>query len=349
MDSEIPDNGIEKKKPDDMPDLEIEGEEPEESVWRGVYKAEHFADEVLHDYEFGIEPGESIGWTSLNDLYRIKRRQWSVITGIPSHGKSTFLDNVMVNLAKSKHWKFLICSPENQPIERHIESLVEIYSGKQFCHPAQLHPQHIGHGITEDELGEAMLFVNTHFRFICPEETDFNIDYILELAQTIKNDPEAGLDFDGFVLDPYNELEHKRPPGMSETEYISQVLSKWRRFCRSANVHGWLVAHPAKLKEIQQVVTDAKTPKKYQKPSLYDIAGSAHWRNKADMGVVVYRNIGEKPETTEIDVQKVRFRECGSLGQADLRYDFLCNRFVEHEVELLWNRARMRNDADRVS
>lgn len=315
---------------------------PEMTI-QGSHKAKHYADEVQRDYEYGIEPGVEIGWPALNDLYRVKRGQWTAVTGIPSHGKSTVIDNVMVRLAKAHGWKFLVCSPENQPIQRHIESLVEIHSGKQFCNPDHLPPQHYDHGITVEELGESMLFVNEHFRFICPDETDFNIDYILDLALTVKLDRELGFNFDGFVLDPYNELEHKRPAGFSETEYISQVLSKWRRFCRSQDVHGWMVAHPAKLKEVPQIGADAHASKIYQKPSLYDIAGSAHWRNKADMGLVVYRDFANR--TTEIDVQKVRFRECGELGSATLKYDSLCNRFVESETEMLFARSRARYDS----
>jgi hypothetical protein len=30
----------------------------------------------------------------------------------------------------------------------------------------------------------------------------------------------------GLVIDPYNELDHTRPPHIQETEYISSMLSK---------------------------------------------------------------------------------------------------------------------------
>lgn len=48
----------------------------------------------------------------------------------------------------------------------------------------------------------------------------------------------------GLVIDPYNELDHQRPTYMTETEYVSQMLTKIKRFAQYHEVHVWLVAHP---------------------------------------------------------------------------------------------------------
>jgi len=306
---------------------------------QGIHRASDFMEQVQADYEVGIEPGLAANWP-LDEFYNVKKRQFTAVTGIPSDGKSTFVDNLIVLLAIAHGWRFLICSPENQPIQRHIESLIEIHSGKKFCHPDTIdsRPER---ALTVDELGESSTFVDQHFRFICPDDIDFDIEFILDLAGKVKHDENDPFDFDGFVLDPYNELEHKRPAGFTETEYISQILSKFRRFAIAENCHSWIVAHPVKLTEIKpKTEEDLKAMKQYAMPSLYDIAGSAHWRNKADMGIVVYRNRNQKPEKTTISVQKVRFRECGSLGEIDFFYDFLCNRYVDNEADLLFNRGR---------
>jgi len=82
----------------------------------------------------------------------------------------------------------------------------------------------------------------------------------------------------GLVIDPYNELDHQRPPGVSETEYVSQMLTKIKRFAQHYDAHVWFVAHP---RQLQQWRGDP--------PNLYDISGSAHFVNKADNGVVVHR------------------------------------------------------------
>lgn len=309
--------------------------------WKGVHRLRDHADDIQQDWQSGIETGLALRWRKLGEIYMVKKRQWTVVTGIPSHGKSTWMDNVMDSLATLYGWKFLVISPENQPVHRHMESLIEIHAGKKFVHPQMQEDRFKFSALSGDELGAAAKFVDEHFLFVEPSETDFNIDYLLELAWQIKHGEEDPFDFDGMLIDPYNELEHKRPNAMTETEYISSLLGKFRRFVRTENVHGWFIAHPTKQTAIaRKDAPDPKAAKLYAKPSLYDISGGAHWYNKCDMGVVVYRNVDQDPETTTIDVQKVRFRECGKRGEAELYYDFLCNRYVDNHNELLCFRGR---------
>lgn len=307
-------------------------------TWKGIYRARDVADAIQRDWQTGIPPGLPSKWAELNRFYLVKKKQWSVVTGIPSHGKSTWVDNLMIHFAELHGWKFLVISPENQPIERHVENLIEIYSGKKFLHPDQARVARWA--LTGDEMGLSTKFVDDHFRFVNPSETEFNIDYLCELGFQIKNDPDDPFEFDGMVIDPYNELESKRPSGFSETEYISSVLGKIRRFVKEVDCHLWFVAHPTKLRETpKKDETDPRASKIYAKPSMYDIAGAAHWYNKCDMGVVVYRNVDKNPESTTIDIQKIRYRECGAKGSVELYYDTVCNRFVETEGELLWNQS----------
>jgi twinkle protein len=109
----------------------------------------------------------------------------------------------------------------------------------------------------------------------------------------------------GLVIDPYNEIESTRGANMSETEFISYLLSKIKRFAQTYDVHVWIVAHPRKMNAI-----DGVTPI----PGLYDIGGSAHWANKADLGWCVSRDRADTSKPTELHVLKVRFKECGSAG-----------------------------------
>jgi twinkle protein len=125
----------------------------------------------------------------------------------------------------------------------------------------------------------------------------------------------------GLVIDPYNEIEHRRPGTMSETEYVSQVLGKVKRFAQTNGCHVWFVAHPAKLRRDDS----GKLPL----PTLYDISGSAHWVNKADVGIVVHRDPSVEPPATEIHVRKVRFKSVGKIGRATLAYDPATGRYYE--------------------
>jgi twinkle protein len=87
-------------------------------------------------------------------------------------------------------------------------------------------------------------------------------------------------------------------------------------------VHVWVVAHPQKLYR--------KDDGSYPVPTPYDISGSAHWRNKADNCVTVWRDERDPDSPVQIHVQKIRFREVGSPGMADLRFNRLNGRYTDN-------------------
>lgn len=291
------------------PEAPIQAVDPE--YGEGIYTVNDLSDAVDELYEQGLTAGASTGWRTLDNYYTVKRGQWTVLVGVPSHGKSSWLDALMVNLAMQHGWKFCICSPENQPIQRHIASLMSLWAGEPFSSGMvdRMSPK------TRDE---AKAWVQDHFVFILPLLKDFTVEGVLDLVSEVKSRRPV----DGIVVDPWNELEHQRPGNINETEYVSQSLSFLRKYARAQNAHLWLVVHPTKLQK------DRNT-QQYPVPTLYDAHGSAHFRNKADMGVVVWRDLQDESQPTQIHVQKVRFKECGRIGIAELYYDRLTGRFTE--------------------
>ena len=169
--------------------------------------------------------------------------------------------------------------------------------------------------MSEDELAEAVQWCNSYFHFLMPgEDENRTLDNILSLAKaSIYKDG-----INGLIIDPWNEIEHEmgREP---ETVYISKALSKIKKFCRVGDIHTWLVAHPTKLLKNKEG--------SYPKPNLYDISGSAHFYNKADNGIIVYRDY--EKGVTEIGVSKVRFKEIGRPGKRDLYFDVSNGRYKE--------------------
>lgn len=277
----------------------------------GLFEVADLHDAVYDLYEHGMDGGEDPGSAKLAPYYKVKPGLWTLVTGIPGHGKSALLDWIMVNLARRVGWQFAICSPENQPLARHIGQLAQIWSGRPFGPGPQRR-------MTPEELGEALALLHEHFLFLLPEDDEgYTVDGILRLARAAVY--RRGIR--GFVIDPWNELEHTRPAGMSETEHTSQVLTKIRRFARAHGVHVWVVAHPTKL------IKDAKGT--YPVPTPYDVSGSAHFRNKADMALSVWRDVNDERAATEVHIQKVRFRESGQIGMVELFYDAVTGRYVD--------------------
>jgi twinkle protein len=275
----------------------------------GIYKAHDFRENLDHLYDNGETPGASCGFVSLDRYYTVKQGQLTIVTGIPSHGKSEFTDAILVNLAQKHGLKFAVFSPENYPTQRHIVKLVRKYIGKAYGATYK-------GTMSKVEKDKGIDFVDKHFSFINSPEITFPISKILELTRISI----AREGINGLLIDPWNEVDHARPQNLSETEYISQTLTEVRKFARQYNIHIWIVAHPTKRK------------KEYWKepPILYDISGSAHWFNKADNGITVYReDVTNNNCPTMISITKVRFRENGRPGDIELRYNMASGRYYE--------------------
>jgi twinkle protein len=159
--------------------------------------------------------------------------------------------------------------------------------------------------MTAEERQAADAFIHKHFRFLVPnEETETSLSWLLDTmsAAVSRFDPHI------VVIDPWNELEHIRPRNMNQTEYTGWAIRALKRFAKLHRVHIIVVAHPAKLQRKQQ---DGK----YPCPSLYDIADSAHWYNKPDLGVIIWREHADPSRPTNIMVAKSRYHsEIGRPG-----------------------------------
>lgn len=267
--------------------------------------------EVL--YEFGLQPGVSTGWPSLDLYYTVKLGQWTVVTGIPGHGKTTLVDALAVNLAQMHNWRFGVFSPESLPVERHYASLMEKAAGAPFNEGTR--PR-----ISVETKNKLKGWLNEHFKIILPDEESGNwtVDGILALARTLVY--RHGIR--GLIIDPWSELNHMRPPHISEADYVAMELTKIRRFARTYGVHVWVVVHPNK----QEKGADGK----YSIITPYMLAGGSNWRNKADNILSGFRNLLQvDEEITDIYIQKIRFKECGRLGRASLRGDAACGQFID--------------------
>lgn len=275
----------------------------------GVVTVRDLAGPLETLYQRGLDRGVGVGWEKFDRHLRARPGLLTIVTGQPGHGKSVLLDNMMTRLAAQHGWRFAVCSPENQPLERHLANILSIYTGKPF-----------GDGptprMTVEEMRAARRWAEDHFAFVLPEVP--TIDAILTLADTLLY--RDGIN--GLLIDPWNELDHSRPDRLSETEYVSQVLSRLRHFARRAQCQVWLAAHPTKL------LRDQKT-KAYPVPTLYDISGSAHFKNKADAGFSVWRDEKDATQPAEVHIQKIRFAETGRLGVVNFWFDLPTATFTE--------------------
>ncbi|MFZ7126370.1 MAG: bifunctional DNA primase/helicase [Desulfobacterales bacterium] len=267
----------------------------------GLFQAADFATDVQRRFDSGIQRGRLTGYPDLNRIYTVKDGRLTVVTGIPGHGKSTFIDNLCIRLAELQGFKTAVFSPENWQTDNHLSHMLPKVVGKPFRHTKW------ATRMSQAEMQEGMDFLNDHFFFIVPDEDILSVDVILEKARVAIF--RHGVN--GLIIDPWNEVEHVYQ-GQTEAQYLSLQLTKIRRFARQHSIHIWVIAHPRNL------VKDKATGT-YLVPTMYEISGGAHWRNKADIGLCVHRP-DLNNDISEIIVQKMRFSEEGRLGKAQLKY-----------------------------
>lgn len=270
-----------------------------------VIRPQEVLGSILEYYETGGEKTYTTGFNNIDQYYRISKKQLTIVTGMPGSGKSEFLDHMAVNLAKNEGWKFLYFSPENFPPERHIAKLIEKWTGWPFRRGPmeRISKQHV-----IDTVGK----ISEYFSFIRAQDDNRTLRYIIQTAKKKA--------CDGFIIDPWNEIEHLRPESMTETEYIGLSLADMKAFAVNHDAHVWLVAHPKKM------VRDKEG--NYPVPNPYDISGSAHFRNKADNCLTVYRPDAQV-HGVEVHIQKIRFKDNGKLGMTKLGYDVVTGKFKD--------------------
>lgn len=283
---------------------------------QGLFSFSDYSDDINAYYyrTMGYEFGASTGWTALNELYNVVPGELTIVTGVPNSGKSEWIDALICNLNKSDGWRFALCSMENK-VHEHARKLIEKYIKKPFFDVRygesveRMSPE-------EFEKGKKWLFDS--FSIIrCENDSLPNIKWVLDLAKAAV----LRKGIRGLVIDPYNELDHQRPPSQTETEYVSQMLTKVKRFAQHHSCHVWFVAHPRQLHQWTG-----------GPPNMYDISGSAHFINKCDNGVIIHRN--RDPDSGPLDqvqvcVRKVRNKVAGTIGDAFLSYNRVTGEFMD--------------------
>lgn len=265
----------------------------------GLHDVESFALEVMDLYN-GLGPQPlSTGFMEVDRAFKYIPGQFIAVTGIPNHGKSRVIDQIAVQTGRRRDEKWAMFSPETGEAN-HIADLCEIWAGNPFFEGPTAR---MGAG----DVTAALAWLNERIFLLGAVEHTPSIDWLLERARAAV----IRYGVTNVVIDPYNELEASRPDKQTETEFVSQLISKCKKFGKHHGCTVWMVIHPTKLRNSE----DGKDPV----PGLYDLAGSAHWRNKADAGLVVYRDY--EKDVTFLIAKKIRRQPmCGRPGSVKLEF-----------------------------
>ena len=259
---------------------------------KGLYRIDDFpAETEVQSMETGI--------AALDELMRVALGTLTVFTGYSNMGKSTVMNTILAH-CMGKGVSVCVASFETIPRPILERGLTMAIQGDRDFSPKE----------ARQILSEKLHIISNSL----DDEEDIDLEYYLELLR-------IAVVRDGVrvvVLDPWNELEHKRRRDETETDYIGRAVRAIKRFAKRYNVAMFVVAHPTKPMKGTNAM-----------PSLYDVSGSANWANKADYGLVYHRP-DKVANAATLAVVKVRMGLPGRCDQIAVRLNNQTGR-IEHD------------------
>jgi twinkle protein len=247
-------------------------------------------------YKNGSKKGYTIGLQEFDSIFSTYTKQFIVVTGFPSSGKSDFVDQMTIGYNMMHGWKTAYASTENVPHYLHVDKLVRKLYGST---PSYEDTKQVA-------WKKCLKHVNDNFFFIDYED-GFDLDKILRKGEELVK----RMGIRCLVIDPYNKIRDKANLSLSITDYTNQYLNKIDDFCKKNDVVTILVAHPTKPQSDKGKLIE---------PTFYDVKGGGEFYDMSPHGLLVHRNYEEN--TVMIKVLKVKF---GNLGENQAKVDFMWN------------------------
>lgn len=254
------------------------------------------------------------GFGALDDHgWRLVTPAFMPVIGPYGSGKSVFLRQLLVNLWRMHGWRFLLTSFEEKIKPRYERDLRRNLINKP--------PHHW----TDHDVAKADLEINQCARFLRRKRGSvLNQDLLL-------NRIEFAVKVYGVrvvCIDPVNEIEHVVGRGESKTDYMGRFIMNLKALADDYNLLMIVCAHPPKDGVEKRLAKNGLL-------TLNDGADTAHWGNKADIGVCLWRNL-EGPTLLHLD----KLKDHESMGKptlAELHLDERLNQFrvgrVGYEIQ----------------
>jgi len=245
-------------------------------------------DEVTDFVRNGFKKGFQIGLDNFDEIFSTYTGQFITVTGIPSSGKSDFVDQMCVGYNKEYGWKTAFASPENAPTYLHAHKLMRKVWGDM---PNK-------GDIGGDKWNQVAEHVNDSFFFIDMER--YTLESVLRKgAELVKR---KGIKC--LVIDPFNKVRDVDCTTEDVNRYTMEYLTKIETFAKKYDVLVMIVAHPTKMYKNQNG--------KIEEPTMYNIKGGGEWYDASYHGLLVHRDYELK--TTKVKVLKVKFQNLGENG-----------------------------------
>ena len=263
-------------------------------------------DEVTDFVRNGFKPGYQIGLENFDNIFSTYTGQFITVTGIPSSGKSDFVDQMVVGYNQNYGWKTAFASPENVPTYLHAHKLMrKVWQGM----PTK-------EDIGGDRWNQVADHCNSNFFHIDMER--YTLEAVLKKgAELVKR---KGIKC--LVIDPFNKVRDVDAKTEDVNRYTMEYLQKIEIFAKKFDVLVFIVAHPTKMYK--------GSDGKIEEPTMYNIKGGGEWYDASYHGLLVHRNYEEK--TVKAKVLKVKFQNLGENGaEAHFKWEPKSGCFLPHE------------------
>ena len=267
-------------------------------------------DEITDFVRNGFKKGYQIGLDNFDDIFSTYTGQFITVTGIPSSGKSDFVDQMVVGYNKQYEWKTAFASPENAPTYLHAHKLMRKVWGDM---PDK-------GDIGGDKWNQVASHVNDNFFFIDMER--YTLESVLRKgAELVKR---KGIKC--LVIDPFNKVRDVDCTTEDVNRYTMEYLTKIETFAKKYDVLVFIVAHPTKMYKNGEG--------KIEEPTMYNIKGGGEWYDASYHGLLVHRDYEAK--TTKVKILKCKFQNLGENGaEAHFTWEPRSGCFIPHVLPQL--------------
>jgi len=245
-------------------------------------------DDITDFVRNGFKKGFQIGLDNFDNIFSTYTGQFITVTGIPSSGKSDFVDQMVVGYNKNYGWKTAFASPENAPTYLHAHKLMrKTWEGM----PSK-------EDIGGDKWNIIAEHCNSNYYHIDMER--YTLESVLRKgAELVKR---KGIKC--LVIDPFNKVRDVDCNSDDVNRYTMEYLMKIEVFAKKYDVLVFIVAHPTKMYKDNSGKTE--------EPTMYNIKGGGEWYDASYHGLLVHRNYEER--TVKVKVLKVKFQNLGDNG-----------------------------------
>jgi twinkle protein len=264
-------------------------------------------DEITDFVKNGFKRGYQIGIPNFDNIFSTYTGQFITVTGIPSSGKSDFVDQMVVGYNNNYQWKTAFASPENAPTYLHAHKLMrKVWQDM----PTR-------NDIGTDKWNQVADHVNDNFFFIDMER--YTLESVLRKgAELVKR---KGIKC--LVIDPFNKIRDVDCKTEDVNRYTMEYLTKIETFAKKYDVLVFIVAHPTKMYKDKDG--------KIEEPTMYNIKGGGEWYDASYHGILVHRDYEAK--TVKAKVLKVKFQNLGENGaEAHFKWEHRSGCFIPHQM-----------------